>query len=80
MTAYATYIILGIAHEEGFIVRIWSINRVSQPEILPYHNAMTVAGLIETFISNLSYPVANHRVVHILMIPYSNVVLTGAVE
>ena len=76
MTADTAQIILCIAQEQHIVVRIRSVGRVSQPEVLPYHDTMLIASLVESLVANLSYPVTNHGAVHLLVIPYSNIVLT----
>ena len=80
MTTDSTQVVLCITEEKHVIIRIRSISRISQPEVLPDHDAMTVAGLIETLVTNLSHPVANHRTVHILMITHGDIILTRAVQ
>ena len=76
MRTHATGIVLSILQEKHIVIRIRSISRISQPEVLPYHDTMLIASLVESLVANLSYPVTNHGAVHLLVIPYSNIVLT----
>ena len=80
MRTHATGIVLSILQEKHIVIRIRSISGISQPEILPDHDTMTVAGFIESLIAHLTYPVAYHREVHIPMIPHGDIVFTRAIK
>ena len=79
MVAETLYIISRIGDKHLRIVGIWTVSRVSQPEVLPNHDTMTVARLIQLLITNLTYPVTHHREVHIRMVIHGNVILTTSI-
>ena len=79
MVAETLHIIGRIGDKHLGIVGIRTVSRVSQPEVLPNHDTMTVARLIQLLITNLTYPVTHHREVHIRMIIHGNVILTTSV-
>ena len=80
MASDTPHVVFGIAQEEHVVVRVRTVGRVGKPEVLPYHDTVSVARLVESLVAHLSYPVANHVEVHVAMIPHGDVVLTGAVE
>ena len=51
----------------------------SEPEVLPYHNSVAVAGIEERFSARLAYPVAYHGEVLLGVQPHGYVVLALAV-
>ena len=79
MAADAAYVILGIGDEQVRIIRIGPVSRIGQPEVLPDHDTVTVASLIEFFIADHAHPVAQDVHVHIGMISDSCIVFTSAV-
>ena len=79
MVAETLHIIGRIGDKHLGIVGIWTVSRVSQPEVLPDHDTMTIARLIQLLITNLTDPVTHHREVHIRMIIHGNVILTTSV-
>jgi len=79
MVTETFHIILSIGDKHLRIIRIGSVGRIRQPEILPDHDTMTVASLIQFLVADLSYPVTHHRKVHISMVSHGDVVLTTPV-
>ena len=79
VTAYLAHIVLRIVHEEFLVVRIGIVGRIGKPEILPDHDAVAVAGLVEFFVGSLPDPVAYHGEIHLLMISYGDVVVACGV-
>ena len=79
MTTDAGDVIGRVLEEHLVIIRIWSVPWVRQPEVLPYHDTMLIACLIQLLIANLSYPVANHIVVHLLMVTHGCIIFTSAI-
>ena len=79
VAADALHIVLGIGDEHIGIVWVGAVGRVGQPEVLPYHDAMAVAGFVQLFVANLSYPVTHHGEVHVGMMGYGYVVFASAV-
>ena len=75
MTADLPHIIVRIVHEEFFVIRIRAVGRIGQPEILPDHDAVTVAGLIEFLIAGLPDPVAYHVEIEEFMIPHDYIII-----
>ena len=59
--------ILGILHKEFFVVGIRPVSRISQPEVLPYEDAVAVGRLVEFFIADHTHPVADQVKVFVSM-------------
>ena len=79
MIADAQNQVLHILQEEIIVIRFGAVPWIGQPEILPHHNSMTVAGFIERFIADLPDPVTNHGEVHFAVVAYGDVVFARAV-
>ena len=79
MAAYPRHPVAGICKEHRFVVRIRSVGRIGQPEILPDHYAVAVAGIVESLVRSLSDPVADHIEILQPVIADSDVVLFRAV-
>ena len=79
MAADALHIIFGIGDEHVGIIRIGTVGRIGQPEVLPDHNAVLVAGVIQFFVANHTHPVAQHGEVHVGMVGHSCLVFASAV-
>ena len=74
MLSNAVHIILCILQKHVLVHRIGSISRISQPKILPHHNAIAVTSLVKLLITGLPYPVAYHVIIHIAVILHGNIV------
>ena len=61
------------------VIRIRSISRVCQPEVLPDHNAMTIACFEKFVITCLSDPVPYHVKIHIGMIRHRDIIFSSAI-
>ena len=79
VAADAADIVFGIGHEETVVIRVGAVPGVGEPEVLPEQQTMAVAGFIEFAVAGLSYPVAYHIEVHLLVIPHRTVVLSASV-
>ena len=79
MAANPFYIIFRIGDKHFRIIRIRSVGRVSQPEVLPDHDTVAVASLIQLLVADHADPVTHHREVHIRMQSHSNVIFAGAI-
>ena len=79
MAADAGDVIGRVLQEHLVVIRIRSVPWVSQPEVLPDHDTILIACLIQFLITNLTYPVANHIVVHLLMVANGSIVFTSTV-
>ena len=75
MVPYAPYITGCNLIEAGRIGRIRSVPGVGQPEILPDHYAVTVAGVVEGLVVRHANPVADHGEIHVGMVANGNIVL-----
>ena len=79
MVANPFHEVIGILHEHCIVVRVGTVQRIRKPEILPDHNSVTVACVIECIVSGLTYPVSDHRKVHFFVITDGNVIFPRAV-
>ena len=79
MAADALHIVLGIGNKHCQVIRIGTVGRIGQPEILPDHDAISVAGIIQFFVANHAYPVAKHGEVHVCMISHGSLVFAAPV-
>src|ERR1700679_1539069 len=68
-----------VTHEEGVVIGDGTVPGISEPEVLPDHNAMPIAGLVKSLVADLSNPVADHGEVHLAVIAHACVVLTSAI-
>ncbi len=71
--------ILGIVHKHYLIIGVGTIGRVCQPEVLPHHDAVAVTSLIEFLVAGHTHPVANHIIIHLLVVAHSSIKFTAAV-
>ena len=67
-------IVLCIVHEHRLVIRVRAVPRIGKPEVLPDHQAVTVAGFVKLLVADLAHPVAYHIAMHVLMVCYRNVV------
>ena len=70
---------LALRQEHGVVVGIGAVPRIRQPEILPHHHPMAVAGIVELILADLADPVADHVEVHLGVVAHGGVVLPRAV-
>ena len=68
-----------VAQEQVVVVGIGPIVGIREPEVLPDHDAVLVAGVVELVVSRLADPVADHGEVHVAMEAHGDVVLALAV-
>ena len=61
------------------VVGVGTVPGIGQPEILPHHDAVAVAGFVEGVVADLPHPVADHVEVHVAVVAHGGVVLAGAV-
>ena len=71
--------VLCIGQEHVIVSRVRTVCRIGKPEVLPYHDSVPVACLIELDVSRLSHPVTNYVEVHVRMICHSDVIFPCAV-
>ena len=67
--------VAGVVHEHLIVGRVGAVPRIGEPEVLPDHQSVAVAGLEEGLRSRLSHPVAYHRHIHVAMVADSSVEL-----
>ena len=79
MAADAFHVVFRVGDKQFRVIRIRSVSRVCQPEVLPDHNTMAVAGFIQLLVADHTDPVTHHREVHIRMISHRNVIFTATV-
>ena len=79
MVADAPYILLRDFLEEAWIIRIGTVPRVGQPEILPDHDAVAVTGLVELLVTGHSDPVADDGEIHVGMVGDRYIVFASAI-
>ena len=60
--------VFGILHEHVGVYGIGTVPGIGQPEILPDHDPVPVAGLVKFIVPDLSYPVSDHGKIHVGMI------------
>ena len=77
--AHLVHHVVGILEEHLLVFRIGAVVGICQPEVLPYHDAMTVAGLVEFLVAYLSHPVAHHVQVHVAVVAQGDVVVAGRI-
>ena len=65
MLADKADIIPGIVKEHLIVIRIRTVSRIRKPEVLPNHDSILVAGIVELLIACLANPVTDHIQVHI---------------
>ena len=80
MTTHTAQVVAGIVEEHHIVVGVRTIGGIGEPKVLPDHDAMTIASLVERFVAYLSHPVAYHREVHVAMIPHGNVIFARTIE
>ena len=80
VTADATDDVARVLHEHRLVVGIGSVPGVGQPEVLPDHDAILVAGVIELTVANLSDPVADHVHIHVAVVAHVGIVFASAVS
>ena len=79
MAANPFHIIFRIGDKHFRIIRIGSVGRVSQPEVLPDHDTVAVASLIKLLVADHADPVTHHRKVHIGMVSHGDIIFTAAI-
>ena len=75
----AFYIILCIVKEHCIVKRIRTVSRVRKPEVLPYHDTMAVASLIELHVACLTHPVSHDVEVLVGVVLCSNIIFASSV-
>ena len=71
--------ILCICQEHLIVGRVRTVCRVGKPEVLPYHDSVSVACLIELHVSCLAHPVAHDVEIHVSMVCHCDVIFPCAV-
>ena len=79
MAADALHIIFGIRDKHVGIVGVGTVSGIGQPEVLPDHDAVLVAGVIQFFVTDHAHPVAQHGEVHVGMIGHGCLIFASAV-
>ncbi len=79
VVAYAQQRVADVAQEHVVVVGVGAVDGVGQPEILPHHDAVAVAGVVEGVVAGLSHPVADHGEVHVAVVADGDVVFARAV-
>ena len=79
MAANPFHIIFRIGDKHFRIIRIGSVGRVSQPEVLPDHDTVAVTSLIKLLVADHADPVTHHRKVHIGMVSHGNIIFAAAI-
>ena len=72
-------IIFSICKEHPVVIRIRTICRICKPEVLPYHDTVTVASLVKLNIASLAHPVTHDCEIHVSMVVYGNIIFTTAI-
>ena len=70
----------GVLQEHRVVRWIRSVGGIGQPEILPDHDAVAIAGLEESVITDLADPVSDHREAHVAVVAHRRLVFPGAVQ
>src|SRR6266496_4710078 len=78
VVAHAKYRVSGVAEKQRIVVGFGAIPRVREPEVLPHHDAVLIACVIEFVVADLAYPVPYHVEIHLAVIAKRSVVLTLA--
>ena len=79
MVADLQNVIPRVAQEQIVIVGVGAVGRICQPEVLPHHDAVLVARVVESLVAGETHPVPNHGEVLVALVAHGNVVLAGAV-
>ena len=61
------------------VVGVGTVPRIRQPEILPHHHAIPVAGFVEFVVADLPHPVADHVEVHLRVVAHRGIVFARAI-
>ena len=80
MLAHAQGVVACVGKEHVLILRVWSVAGVGEPEVLPHHDAIFVASLVELLVAGHAHPVANHVEVHVAVVTHGDVILAASVE
>ena len=76
MISDAQHEVFHVLQEELVVVWFRAVPRIGQPEVLPHHDSMTIAGFVKRLIADLTDPVANHREIHLAVIAHGDIVFT----
>ncbi len=68
-----------VLHEHSLVVGVGPVPWVGEPEVLPYHDAVFVASVVEFLVANLPHPVADNVEVHVAVVAHGGVVLASAI-
>ena len=79
MVTDTLHIIFRVGNKHFGIVRIRTVSRIRQPEVLPNHDTVAVAGFIQFFITNHTHPVTHDCKVHIGMVSHRYIIFTCTV-
>ena len=79
MAANPFYIVFRIGDKHFRVIRIGTVSRICQPEVLPDHDTVAVTGFIELLVTDHADPVTHHRKVHIGMVSHGDIIFTAAI-
>jgi len=77
--ANAEHCVLRVAQEQIVVIRVRTVPGIRKPEILPYDDAVPVAGFIKSGVPDLPHPVADHIEVHFAVVAQGSVIFARAV-
>ena len=80
MLSHAQRVVACVGEEHVLVLGVGSVTWVGEPEVLPHHDAVFVACVVELFVAGHAHPVSYHVEVHVAMVAHSNVVFACAVE
>src|ERR1700733_3720991 len=79
MISNAQHRVLYISQEQIIVIGIGAVPGIGEPEILPYQNAVTVAGFVEFVVADLPYPISNHVEIHLAVVTQGAVIFASTV-
>src|SRR6201998_2047509 len=71
--------VVHVLQEELIVVWFRAVPRIGQPEVLPNHNPMAIAGFVKCVIADLADPVANHGEIHLTVIAHGGIVFARTI-
>ena len=79
MVANLEHKVARIIHKHRLIIGVGTVCRVGQPKVLPHHDTVAVTCLKEFLVTGHAHPVADHVVVHLLVMAHGSIKLPTAV-